>query len=83
MFKSREYITLDNLTGKELENILAYLNVNDPNLFGMTGKRFITVDVRYSGYLERMYFKLTVPRAWIKQLSEAATLDMIRQGMVE
>lgn len=82
IFKS-ENITLNNLTEEQLENILAYLDKNDPYLFGLTGTRFIEVSVRYSSYSGRMFFKLTVPRKWINRLSEQTTLDMIKQGMVQ
>jgi hypothetical protein len=81
-FFNKEYITMDNLTPDQLENILAYLDENDPHLFGLTGRKFIEVQARYSNYLGKMFFKLTVPRAWINRLSEATTLDMIKQGMV-
>ena len=79
---NREYITLDNLSEEQLENVLAYLDRNDQTIFGLTGRRYIQVDVRYSRFIGAMRFKLTIPKSWVKRLSEAATLDMIRQGVV-
>lgn len=80
----KDNIVIDNLTNEQLENVLAYLDTNDGDLFNSPtlNKRYIQVDVRYSRFNRRNMFKLTIPRKWISRLSEQATLDMIRQGML-
>jgi hypothetical protein len=81
---ARDNIVIEDVTNEELENILAYLDANNDNLFHSftLGKRYLQVDVRYSRFNQKNYFKLTIPKSWIAQLSTEATLDTIRRGVL-
>lgn len=81
-FFNKEYVVLDNLNQEELENILAYIDEKDSSIFGMTGRRFLQVDVRYSRYVGKVFFKLTIPKSWIEPTGLDTALDLIKRGVV-
>ena len=81
-FFNRDYVTLDKLTSQELENILSYIAEKDEFIFGIAGNKFIQVDVRYSRFAERMFFKLTIPKSWVEPTGLDTAIDMIKRGVL-